>query len=35
MQQLDASDRDRRIPEPLETEHHGDALLNAPMVLLD
>ena len=20
---------------PLETEHHGDALLNAPMVLLD
>src|SRR6267142_1976694 len=35
MQQLDAGDRDRRIPEPLEAEHHSDALLHAPMVLLN
>jgi hypothetical protein len=34
VQQLDAGDRDRRIPEPLEAEHHSDALLHAPMVLL-
>jgi len=34
MQQLDAGDRDRRICEPLEAEHHSDALLHAPMVLL-
>jgi len=24
----------RRVPEPLETEHHRDALLHPPMVLL-
>src|SRR5258708_2819339 len=35
MHQLDAGDRDRRIPEPLEAEHHCNALLHAPMVLLD
>src|SRR6266851_4269383 len=35
MHQLDAGDRDRRIPEPLEAEHHRDALLHAPMVLLN
>src|ERR1700758_3973740 len=35
MHQLDADDRDRRIPEFLEPEHHGDALLHAPMVLLN
>ena len=35
VQQLDAGDRDRRIAEPLETEHPGDALLHALMVLLD
>jgi len=35
VQQLDAGDRDRGICEPLEAEHHRDALLNAPMVLLD
>ena len=35
VQQLDAGDRDSCIAEPLETEHHGDALLHAPMVLLD
>ena len=34
VQQLDAGDRDRRIPESLEAEHHSDALLHAPMVLL-
>ena len=32
--QLDAGDRDRRIPESLEAQHHGEALLHAPMVLL-
>src|SRR6266481_798880 len=35
MHQLDAGDRDRRIPEPLEAEHHRDAPLHAPMVLLN
>jgi len=35
VQQLDAGDRDRRICSPLEAEHHRDALLHAPMVLLD
>src|SRR5260370_34006451 len=35
MHQLDARNRDRRIPEPLESEHHSNALLHAPMVLLD
>jgi hypothetical protein len=34
VQQLDAGDRDRRIPESLEAEHHSDALLHTPMVLL-
>jgi hypothetical protein len=34
VQQLEAGDRDRCIAEPLETEHHGDALLHTPMVLL-
>ena len=33
--QLDAGDRDRHIVEPLETKHHSDALLDAPMVLLN
>jgi hypothetical protein len=33
VRQLDAGDRDRRIAEPLETEHHSNALLHAPMVL--
>ena len=33
--QLDAGDRDRRIPECLEAEHHGDPLLHASMVLLN
>src|SRR5258708_24237649 len=35
MHQLDAGDRDRRIPEPLEAEHHSNALLHAPLVLLN
>jgi hypothetical protein len=35
VQQFDAGDRDRCIAEPLETEHHRDALLHTPMVLLD
>src|SRR5260221_2112245 len=35
MHQLDARNRDRRIPEPLEAEHHSNALLHAPMVLLN
>ena len=35
VQQFDAGNRDRCIAEPLETEHHGDALLHPPMVLLD
>src|SRR5690349_24877063 len=35
VQQIDAGDRDRCIAEPLETEHHRNALLHAPMVLLD
>jgi len=34
VQQLDAGDRDCRICEPLKAEHHRDALLHAPMVLL-
>ena len=34
MQQLDAGDRDHRICEPLEAEHHSDALLHPAMVLL-
>jgi hypothetical protein len=33
--QLDAGDRDRRITELLETKHHSDALLDAPMVLFN
>jgi hypothetical protein len=33
--QLDAGDRGRRIAELLEAEHHGDALLDASMVLLN
>ncbi len=35
MHQLNAGDRDRRVREPLEAEHHGDALFHAPVVLLD
>jgi hypothetical protein len=35
MHQLDAGDRDRGIRKPFEAEHHGDALLHAPMVLLN
>src|ERR1700747_2937326 len=35
VQQLDAGDGDRWIAEPLEAEHHSNALLHAPMVLLD
>ena len=35
MHQLNAGDRDRRIPENLETEHHSNALLHTPMVLLN
>jgi transposase-like protein len=35
MHQLDAGDRERRILEPLEAEHHSNALLHAPMVLLN
>jgi hypothetical protein len=31
VQQLDAGDGDRRICEPLEAEHHRDALLHAPI----
>jgi hypothetical protein len=31
----DAGDRDRRIPKCLEAEHHSNALLHTPMVLLD
>ena len=33
--QLDASDRGRSIAELLEAEHHGDALLDASVVLLN
>jgi hypothetical protein len=33
--QLDAGDRDHRITELLEAEHHSEALLHAPMVLLN
>jgi len=33
--QLDASDRRRSIAELLEAEHHGDALLDVSVVLLD
>jgi len=33
--QLDAGDRSHRIPELLEAKHHSDALLHAPMVLLN
>ncbi len=35
MHQLDARNLGRRAPETLEAEHHRDALLHAPMVLLD
>jgi len=35
MHQLDAGDHNGRIPEPLEAEHHSDALLHAPMILLN
>jgi hypothetical protein len=31
MHQLDTSDRDRRMTELLETKHHSDALLDAPI----
>src|SRR5258708_31137270 len=34
MHQLDAGDRDRGIPEPLEDGHPSNALLPAPMGLL-
>jgi len=34
VQQLDAGNGDRRISEALEAEHHSNALLHAPMVLL-
>ena len=33
--QLDAANRDRRVPKALDAQHHSDALLHAPMVLLD
>ena len=33
--QLDAGDRSRSIAEPLEADHHGDALLDASVVLLN
>jgi hypothetical protein len=33
--QLDTGDRDRRMTELLEAEHHSDTLLDAPMVLLN
>ena len=32
--QLDAGDRDCCVPEVLEAQHHSDALLHAPMVLV-
>jgi hypothetical protein len=32
---LDAGDRDRRATERLLDKHHGDAVLDAPMVLLN
>jgi hypothetical protein len=35
MHQLDAGDRDGCVPEPLEAEHRGDALLHGPVVLFD
>ena len=35
MHQLDAGDRDRRISESLEAWNHSNALLHAPMVLLN
>ena len=35
MHQLDPGDRDRRMTELLEAEHHSDTLLDAPMVLLN
>jgi hypothetical protein len=31
--QLDAGDRDRSVRKPLEADHHGDAVLHAPMLL--
>jgi hypothetical protein len=34
VQQLDAGDRDYCTPKALEAEHHSNALLHAPMVLL-
>ena len=33
--QFNASDRDRRVPEALEAQHHSDTLLLVPMVLLN
>jgi hypothetical protein len=35
MHQLNARDRGGRVSEPLEVEHHGEALLHAPVVLLN
>jgi hypothetical protein len=35
MHQLDAGDCDRRVMKLPEAEHHSDALLDAPMVLLN
>jgi hypothetical protein len=33
--QLNAGERDRRVPEALEAQHHSDTLLHAPTVLLN
>jgi hypothetical protein len=35
MRQLNARDRGGCVSEPLEVEHHGEALLYAPVVLLN
>jgi hypothetical protein len=35
MHQLDAGNRDCRVTELLEANHRGDALLDAPVVLLN
>jgi hypothetical protein len=35
MHQLDAGDRDRCVTKLLQAKHHGDAVLDAPMVLLN
>ncbi len=35
MRQLNARDGDCRVLETLEAEHHGDAPLDAPMVVLN